>query len=111
VCFQGGALLQSHGLRRGRELGGQGAQVMIEADGPARFSNNSHRPLGRTVARRAMLEARGHAVRSIPFYEWAALGSVDQQKTYLWRLLASTLRREDAAALQRGAALVGQLSG
>jgi len=50
-------------------------------------------------------------VRSIPFYEWAALGSVDQQKTYLWRLLASTLRREDAAALQRGAALVGQLSG
>ncbi|KAK9840626.1 hypothetical protein WJX81_005387 [Elliptochloris bilobata] len=44
-------------------------KVMIEVDGPNRFSNNSHRPLGRTMARRAMLEARGHAVRAIPFYE------------------------------------------
>ena len=85
-----------------------GAQVIIEVDGPARFSNNSHRPLGRTMARRAMLEARGHVVRSIPFYEWAALTGLDQQKNYLWRLLASALGHQGGATLPRGPA---QLSG
>lgn len=77
---------------------------MIEVDAPNCFGNNLHRPLGRTMARRAMLEARGHAVRSIPFYDWANLVTLDQQKTYLWRLLASAL------PLQGGAALQGQMS-
>lgn len=38
---------------------------------------------------RYMLESRGLIVRSIPFYEWNSLESVDQQKMYLSRLLAS----------------------
>lgn len=84
--------------------------MLIAVDGPARFANNAHRPLGRTVAARAMLEARGHAVRSVPFYEWAGLAGLDQQKTYLWRLLASALGAREGAALQRGTSLSGQLS-
>lgn len=38
---------------------------------------------------RRMLESRGLIVRSIPFYEWSNLGSIDQQKIYLSRLLTS----------------------
>lgn len=66
-------------------------QVIIEVDGPTHFSVNSRRPLGRTVARKLMIEARGYVVRSIPYYEWCALESVDQQQAYVWRLLASAI--------------------
>lgn len=38
---------------------------------------------------RRMLESRGLVVRSIPFYEWNNLGSIDQQKIYLSGLLTS----------------------
>ena len=38
---------------------------------------------------RCMLESRGLTVRSIPFYEWNSLQSIDQQRLYLSRLLAS----------------------
>ena len=60
-------------------------------DGPTHFSVNSRRPLGRTVARKLMIEARGYIVRSIPYYEWCALDSLEQQQAYIWRLLASAL--------------------
>ena len=64
-------------------------QVVIEVDPPSHFSTNSHRPLGRTVGRRCMLEARGYTVRSIAYYEWATLESDALQQAYLTRLLAS----------------------
>ncbi|BDA49701.1 probable RAP domain-containing protein, chloroplastic [Coccomyxa sp. Obi] len=68
-----------------------GGKVIIEVDGPTHFSVNSRRPLGRTVARKLMVEARGHVVRSIPYYEWCALDSLEQQQAYVWRLLASAI--------------------
>jgi RAP domain len=64
-------------------------QIVVEVDGPSHFSVNSHRPLGRTVARRCMLEGHGYIVRSIPFYEWNALDGKEQHKAYVTRLLAS----------------------
>lgn len=64
-------------------------QVFIEVDPPSHFSTNSHRPLGRTVGRRCMLEACGYTVRSIAYYEWATLESDALQQAYLTRLLAS----------------------
>ncbi|KAL3149096.1 hypothetical protein ABBQ32_001939 [Trebouxia sp. C0010 RCD-2024] len=67
----------------------QDQQVVIEVDGPSHFCVNSRRPLGHIVGRRRMLESRGLIVRSIPFYEWSNLGSIDQQKIYLSRLLTS----------------------
>jgi hypothetical protein len=67
------------------------AQVIIEVDGPSHFSVNSRRPLGRTVARKLMIEGRGYIVRSIPYYEWCSLDSVEVRQTYLWRLLASAV--------------------
>lgn len=58
-------------------------QVIIEVDGPDNFSVNSHRPLGRMVGRRCMLEARGYVVRSIAYYEWNSLDTVDAQRVRL----------------------------
>jgi hypothetical protein len=66
-------------------------QVVIEVDGPSHFSVNSRRPLGRTVARKLMIEARGYCVRSIPYYEWCGLEGLEAQQAYIWRLLASAL--------------------
>lgn len=63
-------------------------QVVIEVDVPENFCSNSHRPLGRTVGRRCMLEACGYTVRSIVFYEWNSMDASSQQN-YLTRLLAS----------------------
>lgn len=73
-------------------------QVIIEVDGPSHFSVNSRRPLGRTVARKLMIEGRGYIVRSIPYYEWCALDSMEARQTYLWRLLASAVSLGPAAA-------------
>lgn len=66
-------------------------QVIIEVDGPSHFSVNSRRPLGRTVARKLMIEGRGYIVRSIPYYEWCSMDSMEARQTYLWRLLASAV--------------------
>ena len=66
-------------------------QVIIEVDGPSHFSVNSRRPLGRTVARKLMIEGRGYIVRSIPYYDWCSLDSMEARQTYLWRLLASAV--------------------
>ena len=62
-------------------------QAIIEVDGPSEFSLNSRLPLGRTVARKCMLEACGHHVRSIPYYQWAALHGAEMQRQYLVQLL------------------------
>lgn len=48
-----------------------GRRFAVEADGPHHFTlSRPHRPLGRAVARRRCLQARGWAVVSVPFYEW-----------------------------------------
>ena len=73
-------------------------QVIIEVDGPSHFSVNSRRPLGRTVARKLMIEGRGYIVRSIPYYEWCSLDSMEARQTYLWRLLASAVSAGAQAA-------------
>jgi hypothetical protein len=38
-----------------------------------------------------MIEGRGYIVRSIPYYEWCSLESMEVRQTYLWRLLASAV--------------------
>lgn len=56
-------------------------------DSPSAFSVNERLPLGRTVARKCMLENTGYLVRSIPYYQWAALQGVEMQTEYLRQLL------------------------
>ena len=63
------------------------AQAVVEIDGPSAFSANQRLPLGRTVARKCMLEAKGYNVRSIPSYQWAALHGPEMQRAYLCQLL------------------------
>ena len=61
-------------LRVDAALAWRGRRVAVEVDGPHHFTLTSpRRPLGRTVARRRCLQARGFAVLSVPFYEWRAV--------------------------------------
>lgn len=73
-------------------------QVVIEVDGPSAFSINERLPLGSTVARKCMLENSGYLVRSIPYYQWAALQGASQQKAYLMQLLRTVEQHSQPTA-------------
>ena len=75
-------------------------QVVIEVDGPSAFSSNERLPLGRTVARKCMLENCGYLVRSIPFYQWSALQGTEMQKAYLLQLLRTVDQHAMPSAVQ-----------
>ena len=45
------------------------SRLAIEVDGPTHFATNTREPLGPTVWRRQMLEARGYCVISLPYFE------------------------------------------
>jgi len=82
------------------------AQAVIEVDGPSAFSANQRLPLGQTVARKCMLEAKGYNVRSIPFYQWAALGSAalgstGMQRAYIVQLLHTIVLQPARSSLQQ----------
>ena len=78
-----------------------GPQAIIEVDGPSEFSLNARLPLGRTVARKCMLEACGHHVRSIPYYQWAALHGPEMQREYLIQLLHTIPVQRSPSAVQQ----------
>ncbi|KAK9814919.1 hypothetical protein WJX73_002051 [Symbiochloris irregularis] len=80
-----------------------GDKVVLEVDDASHYAVNAWRPLGRTLARRYMLEALGLTVRSIPFYQWFSLGDLENQKAFLTQLLA-TLPSPTAQATPSSAA-------
>ena len=77
------------------------AQAVIEVDGPSEFSTNQRLPLGTTVARKCMLEALGYNVRSIPWFQWAALQSPEMQRAYLLQLLRTISLQQSQSPEQR----------
>eukprot|EP00666_Eupelagonemidae_sp_cell4sb_P013749 gene13749-biopygen23710 len=44
--------------------------VAIEVDGPSHYAAGSEVPLGATLLRRRLLEARGWRVVPIPYFDW-----------------------------------------
>ena len=44
--------------------------LILDVDPPSAFASGSRRPLGRTAARRAAVEAVGYPLRCVPYYEW-----------------------------------------
>jgi len=46
-------------------------KIGIEVNGPTHYMANKHEPLGEHVARQKLLEARGWAVVSIPYFQWS----------------------------------------
>jgi len=61
--------------------------IALEVDGPFHFTANTHLPLGSTICRKKLLEARGWRVISVPYFKWAALESGEPQQRYLAGLL------------------------
>ena len=58
------------GRRTSGATGSLGAAgLAVEVDGPTHFTGNTHEPLGPTLWRRRMLEARGYRVLSLPYFE------------------------------------------
>ena len=58
-----------HMLSSGGSGGSSSLRMAIEVDGPTHFATNTRKPLGPTLWRRRMLEARGYHVLSLPYYE------------------------------------------
>lgn len=59
-----------------------GERIAIEVDGPHHFTANTLQPLGELLARQKLLEARGWAVISVPFFQWSKLAD-DSRAAYL----------------------------
>ena len=60
-----------------------GVKVAIEVEGPQHYVQPNRTLTGTTQSRNRALAARGYAVVSIPYWEWAALRSTGQQEQYL----------------------------
>ena len=54
------------------------AGLAVEVDGPTHFAGNTHEPLGPTLWRRRMLEARGYRVMSLPYFELNAAADMGE---------------------------------
>ena len=57
-----------------------GEKICIEVDGPHHFSTNTLKPSGENLARQRLLQARGWAVASIPFFKWSGKDDDDHVK-------------------------------
>jgi hypothetical protein len=79
-------------------------RVALEVDGPWHFAANSRGALGHTRARDALLRARGWAVASVPFFEWAPLRNTFERKLYLRAKLRAAGCDADALAAAHAAA-------
>lgn len=64
-------------------------QVVLDVQEAEEFALNSRAPLGQTFARHIMLESRGYAVLSVPYFDWRLLQSLQQREQYLSSLIAS----------------------
>jgi hypothetical protein len=60
-----------------------GVKVAIEVEGPHHYVQPSRTLSGPTLSRNRALAARGYTVTSIPYWEWDALHSPQQQQQYL----------------------------
>lgn len=82
-------------------LCGRCRRVAVEVDGPDHFTASSpHAPLGSTRAKQRCLQARGWAVLSVRFHDWAELGrgSQDQAAAAAARAAYLAARLDDAVA-------------
>ena len=71
-----------------------GRLVAVEADGPQHFTRTApHQPLGQTILRQRLVQARVDGVVSIPFFEWDQVGGEPAaQEAYLKSKLAPWLQ-------------------
>ena len=62
----------------------------MEVDGPTHFTANTKEPLGITLARRSLLQARGWRVLSVPYFHWT--GFSDEHKVAYLQKVSSAVQ-------------------
>ena len=83
-------LVRDPKLTMGGESGSSGGVWAVEFDGPQHFLA-SRAPTGATLLKRRTLELLGHALVSLPHWEWAACNrNVEKEQQYLQSKLRST---------------------
>ena len=60
--------------------------LAVEFDGPLHFLA-SRAPTGATLLKRRHLQLLGHALVSVPYWEWDACKGAGEREQYLWRKL------------------------
>ena len=68
----------------GGERSGGGGTWAVEFDGPSHFlASPSRAPTGATLLKRRQLQLLGHALVSVPYWEWAACKGAGEREQYL----------------------------
>lgn len=80
-------LKPNFGLLCASEL--ESLQIVVEVQDSAQFAANCCMPLGRSVAKRTLLEGSGYTVVEIPHFDWATCNTTEQQQGLLSELLSA----------------------
>ena len=70
------------GMRFSARRGSGGRDWAVEVDGPKHFLA-SGAPTGGTLLKRRTLQLLGHALVSVPYWEWAACRGAGEREQYL----------------------------
>ena len=76
-------------------------KIVIEADGPTHFANNTRKPLGATALKRRLLHRLGWHTVSVPYFEWGTCADQKQQYIYMERRLKPLLANGHVEGDQR----------
>ena len=77
-------LVRDSTLAMGGERSGGGGTWAVEFDGPSHFlASSSRAPTGATLLKRRQLQLLGHALVSVPYWEWAACKGAGEREQYL----------------------------
>jgi hypothetical protein len=95
-------------------MGGRGGAWAVEFDGPSHFLA-SGAPTGATLLKRRHLELLGHALVSVPYWEWNELRGVGEREQYLMIKLracpaAGQLLMQQSNQQQQQAANIGSMA-
>jgi hypothetical protein len=76
-------LVHRSALAMGGEKSSRGEAWAVEFDGPLHFLA-SRAPTGATLLKRRHLQLLGHALVSVPYWEWDACKGAGEREQYLW---------------------------
>lgn len=76
-------------------------KIVIEADGPTHFTCNTKRPLGATALKRRLLQKLGWNLVVVPYYEWNAHASIEEQYTYMSKKLDPILKETQNISVRK----------
>lgn len=84
-------------------------QIAVQVQEAAHFAANCHLPLGRTLAKKTLLEVSGYVVLEVAFFQWATCKSAEQQQRLLSGLLGA-IHPSELTPNPRGSALASMYS-